>query len=146
MAKILVVDDDPAIRELLVTALGTDHKVIEAGDGAAALELADGSLDAVLLDVMMPNLDGFEVLRRLRASTVTADLAVIMLTAKVAEDDYLRGFRTGADAYIAKPFDILELESTLTSVMAMSKEQRVANREAEAARARLLRHLDNRFE
>lgn len=146
MAKILIVDDDPAIRELLVTALGIEHVVVEASDGAAAIEMADGTFDAVILDVMMPNVDGFEVLRRMRQSSATSDLPVVMLTAKVAEDDYLRGFRTGADAYIAKPFDIAELETTLDSVLSMSKDQRAQNREAEAARARLLRHLDNRFE
>jgi two-component system phosphate regulon response regulator PhoB len=146
VAKLLIVDDDPAIRELLVTALGTDHKVTEAGDGAAAMGLVDGTFDAVILDVMMPNLDGFEVLRRIRQASATAHLPVVMLTAKVAEDDYLRGFRSGADAYVAKPFDIQELENTLDKVMGLSREQRAANREAEAARARLLRHLDNRFD
>lgn len=146
MAKILIVDDDPAIRELLVTALGTDHKVIEASDGAAAMDVVDGTFDAVVLDVMMPNVDGFEVLRRMRQASVTSDLPVVMLTAKVAEDDYLRGYRSGADAYIAKPFDIAELENTLDSVMSMSRDERAQRREAEAARARLLRHLDNRFD
>lgn len=146
VAKILIVDDDPAIRELLVTALGMDHKVIEASDGATAMELVDGTFDAAVLDVMMPNLDGFEVLRRIRQSSATAKLPVVMLTAKVAEDDYLRGYRTGADAYVAKPFDIADLEDTLARVMSMSSEQRAQQREAEAARARLLRHLDNRFE
>jgi len=146
VAKLLIVDDDPAIRELLVTALGADHKVTEASDGAAAMDLVDGTFDVVILDVMMPNLDGFEVLRRIRQASATADLPVVMLTAKVAEDDYLRGFRSGADAYVAKPFDIQELENTLDNVMGLSKDQRAANREAEAARARLLRHLDNRFD
>lgn len=146
MAKIMIVDDDQAIRELLVTALGMDHKVVEASDGATAMDLVDGTFDAVVLDVMMPNIDGFEVLRRIRQSSSTSGLPVVMLTAKVAEDDYLRGYRTGADAYVAKPFDIAELEDTLARVMNMSKEQRVQHREAEAARARLLRHLDNRFE
>jgi two-component system phosphate regulon response regulator PhoB len=75
----------------------------------------------------------------------TADLPVVMLTAKVGEDDYHRGFTVGADAYLSKPFDPDELLDTLSAVMSLSPERRRAVRDEEQAKASLLRQLEHRF-
>lgn len=148
MANILVCDDDPGVRDLLGVTLALDHEVTVVEHGTAALEvLAEGRIpvEVVLLDVMMPGLSGFDTLRRIRQSKTTADLPVIMLTARVGEEDYVRGYESGADAYLSKPFDPAELEATIVAVIERSPEQRRRAREDEGARARLLRQLEDRF-
>ncbi len=109
MATVLVVDDDPTVREVVATYLqqaGLD--VIEAGDGVSALEL-DAAHDPqlVVLDLMLPGLDGLEVFRRLRARR--GGLPVVMLTARGAESDRVLGLEVGADDYVSKPFSAREL-------------------------------------
>lgn len=151
MARILVVDDDAAIRDLVTVILADEHEVTAAQDGAEALELlesqgAQGAVDAVVLDVMMPKVDGFEVLRRLRARRATRELPIIMLTARSREDDHLEGFSSGADAYITKPFEPSELATTVAAVLARTPEQRAEIRDAERARASLLRQVERRFD
>ncbi|MBW3620416.1 MAG: response regulator transcription factor [Actinobacteria bacterium] len=148
MAHILVCDDDPGVRDLLSLTLQLDHKVTVVESGVQALQyLADsgGAADVLLLDVMMPDLDGFDTLRRIRTSAVTADLPVIMLTARVGEDDYVRGYETGADAYLSKPFDPADLDEAIETVLKRSPAERKTAREEERARARLLRQLEDRF-
>lgn len=107
--RILVVDDDPAIRDALATSLGQAGFAVDlAGDGREALAaLRDDPPDLVVLDVMMPGIDGFEVVRRLRLAD--PDLPVIMLTARDAVDDRIEGLETGADDYLVKPFAVGEL-------------------------------------
>jgi DNA-binding response OmpR family regulator len=115
-ARVLVVDDDPVIREFLQTGLRYEHfEVLEAEDGDSALRLA-GSFqpDVVVLDLMMPGADGFEVCRRLRGRP---DVGIIMLTAREALADRTRGLDTGADDYIVKPFHFEELLSRIRSVL-----------------------------
>ncbi len=107
-AAVLVVDDDPRIRDLLRLYLERDGcRVSEAPDGASALSMADGRrFDLVLLDVMLPGMDGFEVCRRLRE---TSDAAVILLTARSGDSDKVVGLDLGADDYVVKPFSPREL-------------------------------------
>ena len=147
MARILVCDDDAGIRDLLNVALAMDHDVVLSVDGSDALDKLNHlkGIDLVVLDVMMPDLDGFETLRRIRRDEQLRDLPVIMLTARVSEDDYLSAFRNGADAYMSKPFDPDELERVIAEVMARSPERRREVRDAERHRASLLRQLENRF-
>ncbi len=147
MARILVCDDDAGIRDLLDVALAMDHDVILSANGRDALETLGRvkGVDLVVLDVMMPDLDGFETLRRIRRDEHLRDLPVIMLTARVSEDDYLSAFRHGADAYVSKPFDPDDLEHTIGEVMARSPERRREVRDAERHKASLLRQLENRF-
>ena len=110
--KILVVDDDPDIRQLIVLTLGGHKQVVTAGDGQDALDRIKAEpFDLVLLDVMMPKLDGLEVCRRIRQNIATRYLPVIMLTAKGTINDQLIGIKVGADDYITKPFNPLELEA-----------------------------------
>jgi DNA-binding response OmpR family regulator len=108
MRRILVVDDESSIREVLTHYLeAAGFAVIEAPDGATALRLAAMSPpDLVVLDVMLPGIDGMEVCRRLRAESA---IPILMLTAKIEEDDKLAGFNLGADDYVTKPFSPREV-------------------------------------
>jgi diguanylate cyclase (GGDEF)-like protein len=123
---VLVVDDDPFIARLLeieLRAAGYDVRV--AGDGVQALEAAQQRCpDLVLADVMMPNMDGFELTRRLRQDARTASVSVIMLTARGLSADKLEGFSVGADDYIVKPFDTPELLARIRGVLRRAREMR----------------------
>lgn len=104
--RILIADDDPFLRELLVHKLsGAGHQVHTAEDGGSALSQArEMTPDLVVLDAMMPILDGFEVLRRLRGDPATADIPVIMLTSLRREEDIVGALKLGAADYLVKPF------------------------------------------
>ena len=102
--KILMVDDEERMRKLIKDFLTRhDFQVVEAGDGEAAIDIFfnDKNIDLVILDVMMPKMDGWEVLETIRKYS---QVPVIMLTAKAEERDELRGFQLGVDEYITKPF------------------------------------------
>ena len=147
MADVLVVDDDPDIRSLLVMAL-TDagFEVREAGDGEAALaELTKAAPDALVLDVMMPVLDGFEVLRRMKARGIAKGTKVLLLTTKKGERDRVRGWTGGVDEYLTKPFDPEELVSRVKWLLQCSKEALAERREAELQKAELLDRLEAAF-
>jgi diguanylate cyclase (GGDEF)-like protein len=124
--SLLVVDDDPFIARLLeieLRAAGYDIRV--ASDGAQALSLAQERCpDLVLADVMMPNMDGFELTRRLRQDPRTAAVSIIMLTARGLSADKLEGFAIGADDYIVKPFDTPELLARIRGVLRRSRDMR----------------------
>lgn len=107
--KILIVEDEQRLREGLVDLLtAADHEVTAVEDGRAAVEIGSAeSFDLVLLDLMLPQMDGIEVCRRLRQ--VRPDLPILMLTARGSEDDKVAGFAAGADDYVTKPFGIREL-------------------------------------
>jgi diguanylate cyclase (GGDEF)-like protein len=124
--SLLVVDDDPFIARLLEIELrAAGYEVRMASDGAQALELAqERTPDLVLADVMMPNMDGFELTRRLRQDPRTASVSVIMLTARGLSADKLEGFAIGADDYIVKPFDTPELLARIRGVLRRAKEMR----------------------
>jgi two-component system alkaline phosphatase synthesis response regulator PhoP/two-component system response regulator VicR len=111
--KILAVDDEPHIRRLVQVNLERHgYEVVTAADGKDALEkVASEKPDLVVLDVMMPYMDGFEVLQTLRKNAETRELPVIMLTAKAQDADVFRGWQSGADLYLTKPFNPMELIS-----------------------------------
>jgi PleD family two-component response regulator len=127
--RILIADDEPHIREVLHMHLELNgFEVFEATDGLEALEMAERLRpDVMLLDVMMPRLDGYETLRRLRASYATRFIPVIMLTAKTAREDAISGFREGANDYIVKPFNNPELTLRIENQLRWSRQQREAN-------------------
>jgi diguanylate cyclase (GGDEF)-like protein len=129
MSRILIVEDEPHIRELLRMQLELNgFEVEEACDGVEALEQAERlHPDVVLLDVMMPRMDGYETLRRLRASYATRSIPVIMLTAKNTREDTMSGFREGANDYIVKPFERDELLLRVNNQLQWSRQQREAN-------------------
>ncbi|WP_327590792.1 response regulator transcription factor [Nonomuraea sp. NBC_00507] len=116
-ARLLVVDDEPALREALQSSLEFEgYKVVTANDGQAALdELARESYDAVLLDVMMPRLDGLTACRRLRGSG--NHIPVLMLTARDAVGDRVSGLDAGADDYLVKPFELDELLARVRALL-----------------------------
>jgi len=120
--RILVVDDEPALRSSLERALGLDRYEVElAGDGTEALDrLALAPVDAVVLDVSMPGIDGLEVCRRLRAAGDRTP--VLMLTARDAIDDRVEGLDAGADDYLVKPFALRELQARLRALLRRTEE------------------------
>jgi diguanylate cyclase (GGDEF)-like protein len=124
--SVLVVDDDPFIARLLEIELrAAGYNVRVASDGEMALGIAREWLpELVLADVMMPNMDGFELTRNLRQDSKTSMVSVIMLTARGLSADKLEGFSVGADDYIVKPFDTPELLARIRGVLRRSKEMR----------------------
>lgn len=117
--KILIVDDESAIRDMLRVALEmADYTVIEADQAVQAHSLIiDEKPDLVLLDWMMPGTSGIELARRLKRDPLTAELPLIMLTAKGEEDNKIQGLEVGADDYITKPFSPRELVARLKAVL-----------------------------
>ena len=118
--KLLIVDDEPDIRTITRVAArrSAGWEVLGAGSGAEGLELARSERpDVILLDVMMPQMDGLELLERLRSEPETAQIPVIFLTAQVHEDDpeHYRGL--GAAGVIAKPFDVLGLATEIRRIV-----------------------------
>ncbi|HOW63956.1 MAG TPA: response regulator [Candidatus Paceibacterota bacterium] len=126
-ARVLVVDDIEINRELLKAYLaGTALQISEAAHGAAALELiAQQRPDLILLDVMMPDLDGFEVCRRLKKDLVSAAIPVIFLTARTETDDIVAGFNAGGVDYVTKPFRPAELRARVRTHLQLRQLQRL---------------------
>jgi DNA-binding response OmpR family regulator len=108
---ILVIDDDPVIQKLLSVNFELEgFRVVAASDGPDGIQRATANPPAlILLDVMMPRMDGVEVVRRLKADEKTANIPVILLSAKAQSGDITSGLEAGADDYVTKPFDPLEL-------------------------------------
>ncbi len=129
MNRILVVDDDPDIARFIALNLELEgFEVRIAHDGLEALSAVELWLpDLVLLDVMMPRLDGVDTCRKLRSDPLTANLPVIMLTAKSLSADKVLGLTAGADDYIVKPFDTLELVARVRSTMRRNAEMRAVS-------------------
>jgi two-component system alkaline phosphatase synthesis response regulator PhoP/two-component system response regulator VicR len=109
--KIMAVDDERHIVRLIQVNLErAGFQVVTAFDGAEALKKAESDKpDLIVLDVMMPRMDGFETLKRLQANPATREIPVIMLTAKAQDADVFRGWASGVSAYLTKPFNPLEL-------------------------------------
>jgi two-component system response regulator MprA len=122
MARVLVVDDEPAVRRALERALKLDSYDVDlAADGEEALDaMATNPADAVILDVGMPRLDGLEVCRRMRAAGDKTP--ILMLTARDAIDDRVRGLDVGADDYLVKPFALRELQARLRALLRRTSE------------------------
>ncbi|MEM7012153.1 MAG: response regulator transcription factor [Verrucomicrobiota bacterium] len=118
-STILVVDDEEDIRELIADHLAASGmQPVEAEDGLEALRLArDAKPDLILLDLMMPGMDGYGVIRELRENSKTAAIPVIMITAKGEEDERIEGLTRGADDYVAKPFSPKELVLRVQAVL-----------------------------
>lgn len=128
MASILLVEDDPTLSETLRYNLEREgYRVYTAGDGIQALELARREHpDLLLLDVMLPRLDGFSVCRILRQES---DVPILMLTARQDEIDRIAGLELGADDYVSKPFSLGELLARVRAIMRRSDRQPIGSRE-----------------
>ena len=122
-ATVLVVEDDPRTREVVGAFLAAQgYDVVEAQDGVEALERFRGhAVDVVLLDLMLPKLDGWAVLAALRR---TSAVPVVVITARDRVEERVRGLRMGADDYVVKPFDLEELEARLEAVLRRVRPQR----------------------
>jgi DNA-binding response OmpR family regulator len=133
-STILLVDDEQAVQQPLSFALERDgHRVVQARDGEEALEqFAKEHVDLVVLDIMLPKLDGLEVCKRLRA---TSSVPIIMLTARDDELDKVLGLELGADDYITKPFSIREFRSRVRAQLRRASTLRMEPRESETIRA-----------
>jgi len=127
--RILLVDDEHAIQTLLSYPLRKDgYEVVQATDGRAALDrFAEGSYDLVVLDLMLPKLDGLEVCRRIRARST---VPIIMLTARAEEIDKVVGLEIGADDYITKPFSMREFRSRVKAALRRAEMQPQDGRDA----------------
>jgi two-component system alkaline phosphatase synthesis response regulator PhoP/two-component system response regulator VicR len=129
--KILIIDDDATMVNLLSTILeidGFETRKALSGKDAFRLLSEEGAPDMVLLDIMMPEMDGFEVLARLRNDPATKKLPIIMLTARTDDKDIFEGWRRGADEYVTKPFDPRDLVETIRTVLSRSMEERLEER------------------
>lgn len=122
--KILIVDDEIYILELLKYNLeNSGYEVLEAESGEEALEKLNTSIELVILDLMLPGIDGLEVLRRIRFNDSVKNIPVIMLTAKNEEIDTVLGLEMGADDYIGKPFGVRELLARIKAVLRRKEEK-----------------------
>ncbi len=124
MSKILVVDDDSAINELIKVNLElAGHSVIQAFDGTTGFALCKQELPAlVILDVMMPEIDGFTVAQRIRKNENTKDIPILMLTALSQLNDKVNGFNIGVDDYLVKPFEMEELQVRVRALLKRTRQ------------------------
>lgn len=121
-ARILVVDDDPVNRLLLLRIFETDYQVVDAANGSDALALLEReSFDIVLLDLMMPGINGYEVLERMRQNPQLVDLPVILISAKADNSDVVRGLQMGAHDFIAKPIQVDIVRARVQTQLALKR-------------------------
>lgn len=125
MALIYIVEDDPSIQEIEKMALKNSNHMVQAFDRASTFyeKIAETVPDMVLLDVMLPDEDGYKIVRRLRNDSRTRRIPVIMITAKTSEMDMVKGLDDGADDYIKKPFSVMELLSRVRALLRRSQEE-----------------------
>ncbi|MGQ0457123.1 MAG: phosphate regulon transcriptional regulator PhoB [Hyphomicrobium sp.] len=128
-AKIIVVEDEASLAELIRYNLESEgYDVTVATDGEEAeLTLAEQSFDVAILDWMIPKVSGIELCRRLRKRTETANLPIILLTARGEEADRVRGLTTGADDYVTKPFSVQELMARIKALMRRASPERLSD-------------------
>jgi DNA-binding response OmpR family regulator len=142
--RVLIVDDDEATR--LVVRSGLDATVLEAHDGPEALGvLAQEHVDLVVLDVMLPHMSGYDILKRIREHATIAEVPVVMLSARRSEESHHLAYAAGADAYMTKPFDPMELQALIEKVLATSPEDRAAARAEQKRLAELLDQIEASF-
>ena len=137
LQKVLIVDDDAINRQVLADLLKPDYTVLLAKNGVQTLERAARHLpDLILLDVMMPDMDGYDVLRRLRADPQTKHIAVIFISGLDRPEDEATGLKMGAADYIAKPFNTTVVMARVALHLEVVRQRRILR--APGARARLL--------
>jgi CheY-like chemotaxis protein len=139
---VLVVDDEPDVLLLCRVNLEFEgYEVIEAADGEQAMQQVQARRpDVVLLDVMMPKMDGWQVLAAIKADEALTDIPVVMLTAKVQDQDQIRGWSQGAADYITKPFSPLALSQVLQDVLETDPEEEARRRQMILEKLQLLRN------
>ncbi|MBN1289741.1 MAG: response regulator [Actinobacteria bacterium] len=119
-----------------------NYSVLEATSGEQALEIVNSeALDLVVLDIMMPGVDGWEVLRQIRSKPETEEMPVILVTAKTQDSDVIKGWELGADEYVIKPFNPLLLVEVVRMVLDRSYEERLERRKKQKEKLEVLRSL-----
>ena len=148
MARVLVTDEDPDIRRLLTTLLlGEDHDVSVARTGAEALaSMHLNPPELLVLDVMMPGIDGWGVLHQMKSSGIDRSVKTMVVTAKNSERDWLRGYKLGAHYYLPKPFDIDEFLEATTFMLESSRSRLSRRRAEELEKARVLTQIETLFD
>jgi len=148
MARILLVDDSADIRHLLGTILKDEgHNVTVASDGVQAIEsIKNEAPDLMILDIMMPRMDGYGVLKEMRDGGIKEDVKILVLTAKAAEADWVRGYKLGADDYLTKPFGADELVEAVNTLLEMDTAAMRKRSEQELDKAQLLSRLESMFQ
>ncbi len=128
-SQILIIDDDPISRETLTDILqGQDCEIFTETHGQAGLERAQGILpDLILLDVMMPGLDGFAVCQALRGNPLTAEIPILLLTALDDQESRVRGIEAGADDFLTKPYHIAELQARVRTILRLNRYRQLLN-------------------
>jgi CheY-like chemotaxis protein len=139
--RVLVVDDEPDVLLLCRVNLEFEgYEVMEAADGVEAMSrVRERRPDVILLDVMMPRMDGWQVLTELKSDEQLRDIPVVMLTAKVQDQDQIRGWSSGASEYITKPFSPLSLSQVLEDVLADGPDDEERRRAMVLEKLRLMR-------
>jgi DNA-binding response OmpR family regulator len=147
MADVLVVDDDPDIRGMLAFVLEDEgHQVRVAADGEAGLRaIEDYAPDCMVVDVMMPGMDGFAMLRARRQRSLAPLSRVLILTCRTNERDYVRGWELGADEYLTKPFDPGAVADMVAALLVAAPAELARRRVAELQKAELLDRLETAF-
>ncbi|MBS2013771.1 MAG: response regulator [Deltaproteobacteria bacterium] len=141
-ARIVVADDNRDMRDYVARLLGEHWRVDAVADGVEALDAIERDPPALLVsDVMMPRIDGFELVRRLRANRATASLPILLLSARAGEEEAAVGLRTGADDYLVKPFSASALVVRVEALLARARYREVLRRTEEDAQARVLAGL-----
>ena len=133
MKRVMVVDDDPLLTRLVRINLElNDLKVEEVWDGSTAMRILEKTPpDLLILDIMMPRMDGWDILKLIREDPALNELPVVILTARAQEEDALKGWEMGADDYITKPFSSMRLSGGVKNVLDYSLEERLARRRRE---------------
>lgn len=144
--RVLVVDDEPDVLLLCRVNLEIEgYEVMEAADGVEAMSrVRERRPDVILLDVMMPRMDGWQVLEELKSDDALKDIPVVMLTAKVQDQDQIRGWSSGASEYITKPFSPLSLSRVLDDVLSDDPDDEEQRRNTVLEKLRLMRQEDAR--
>ena len=135
-ARILLADDNADMRQYIRRALGTDYEVVTASEGEEALrKIRENPPDLVIADIMMPRVDGFEVLRAVRADPTTQLLPVIFLSARAGEEDRIIGLEAGANDYLVKPFSVKELKAHVSTHLEIARVRKETVKRESALRA-----------
>ncbi len=123
-SRILVVDDNDSVRQMLATMLEElGYEIETASDGFEALSKLVFDIDLILLDILMPGMDGFEVVQSVRKQTEYKDIPIIMVTGLSSREDRIRAVEVGANDFISKPVDMTELKARTTSLLKMKNAQ-----------------------
>ncbi|MCL1143683.1 response regulator [Shewanella gaetbuli] len=117
--QILVIDDDPVSTGILLAILGDEHRVVSANSGSAAIELLiNMHPDLILLDINMPNINGYQVIKHLKGNPETADIPIVVISSLTEESDQEFGKRVGADSYLTKPISPSDIQCTIEKFLA----------------------------